>query len=185
MPDTSKPLPDQQHIRDDLRGILRGEVLFDDLSRTLYATDASLFEVRPLGVVTPRDEEDVCALVRYAAEHELPLVPRGAGTGVAGESLGSGLVVDLSVHMRSILDVGEDHVRVQPSVTLRALSTELAAAGRRFAPNPACLECTVGGMLATNASGSRAIRHGYTRDHVESLRVVLDTGEAVAVGRER
>src|SRR5438034_3952759 len=123
MADTSKPLPDQQHIRDDLRGILRGEVLFDDISRTLYATDASLFEVRPLGVVTPRDEEDVCALVRYAVEHDLPLVPRGAGTGLAGESLGAGLVVDLSRHMRAVLDVGDSFVRVQPGVTLRELST--------------------------------------------------------------
>src|SRR4051794_29229914 len=106
MPDSQKPLPDQQHIRDDLRGVLRGEVLFDDISRSLYATDASIFEVRPLGIVTPQDEDDVRALVRYAAEHEIPLIPRGAGTGVAGESLGSGLVVDLSRHLRSILDIG-------------------------------------------------------------------------------
>src|SRR5262249_5189320 len=145
----------------------------------------SLFEVRPLGVVTPRDEEDVCALVRYAVEHDIPLVPRGAGTGLAGESLGAGLVVDLSRHMRDILEVSDHFVRVQPGVTLRELSARLAAVGRRFAPNPACLECTVGGMLATNASGSRAARHGYTREHVESLRLVLDTGEAVAVSRER
>src|SRR6516165_1240809 len=170
MLDSQKPLPDQLHIRDDLRGILRGEVLFDDISRDLYATDASIFEVRPLGVVTPRDEDDIRALVRYAAEREIPLVPRGAGTGLAGEALGSGLVVDLSRHLRSILDVGEETVRVQPGVTLRDLSVALAAVGRRFAPNPACQECTVGGMLATNASGSRALRQGYTRDHVESLR---------------
>ncbi len=185
MADNRIPLLDQRHIRDDLRGILRGEVMFDDLTRMLYSTDASIFEVRPLGVVTPRDEEDVCALVRYAAEHDVPLIPRGAGTGLAGESLGSGIVVDLSRHLRSILEIGVDTIRVQPGVMLRELTNALAAAGRRFAPNPACLECTLGGMLATNASGSRALRHGYTRDHVESLRVVLDTGEAVAVSHER
>src|SRR5947208_8390665 len=151
MPDSRKPLPDQQHVRDDLRGVLRGEVLFDDVSRTLYSTDASLFEVRPLGVVTPRDEEDVCALVRYAVEHDIPLVPRGAGTGLAGESLGAGLVVDLSRHMRAILAVGADTVRVQPGVVLRHLTATLAKEGRRFAPDPAHLECTLGGMLATNA----------------------------------
>jgi FAD/FMN-containing dehydrogenase/Fe-S oxidoreductase len=185
MLDSQHPLPDQERLRDDLRGILRGEVLFDDLTRNLYATDASIFEVRPLGVVTPRDEEDVCVLVRYAAEHEVPLIPRGAGTGVAGESLGRGVIVDLSRHMRAILDVGEDTIRVQPGVTLREINTALAAVGRRFAPNPACLECTAGGMLATNASGSRALHHGYARDHVESLRLVLDTGDVVAVARER
>src|SRR5436309_2929943 len=85
--------PQRERIRDDLRGLIRGEILWDDLSRVLYSTDASIFEVRPAGVVVPRDEEDVQALVRYAAEHQVPLVPRGAGTGVAGESLGAALVV--------------------------------------------------------------------------------------------
>ena len=112
MAELRKPIADQLRIRDDLEGIVRGDVLFDDITQALYSTDASLFEVKPLGVVVPRDEEDVCALVRYAAEHELPLIPRGAGTGVAGESLGSGLVVDLSCHLRAILEVGSDTVRV-------------------------------------------------------------------------
>src|SRR5689334_18513568 len=107
----------RERIRDDLKGILEGELLFDDLSRRLYSTDASVFEVEPAGVVVPRHEDDVRALVRYAAEHGVALVPRGAGTGLAGESLGSGLVVDLSRHFRAILDVGGDRVRVQPGVT--------------------------------------------------------------------
>src|SRR5437773_10625220 len=98
--------PQREHVLDDLKGILKGELLFDELSRALYSTDASIFEVKPLGVVAPRDEEDVQALVRYAAEHHIPLVPRGAGSGVAGESLGTGIVVDLSRHFRAILDVG-------------------------------------------------------------------------------
>src|SRR5579872_329824 len=93
-------------IRDDLKGFFKGELLFDELSRALYSTDASIFQVRPLGVAVPRDEEDVQALVRYAAEHQVPLVPRGAGSGVAGESLGTGIIVDLSRHFRSILEVG-------------------------------------------------------------------------------
>src|SRR5205085_6056869 len=92
MPDLRKPIADQRRIRDDLEGIVRGDVLFDDITRTLYSTDASLFEVRPLGVVAPRDEEDICAVVRYAAEHEVPLIARGAGTGVAGGALGGGLI---------------------------------------------------------------------------------------------
>ncbi|HZT80477.1 MAG TPA: FAD-binding protein, partial [Gemmataceae bacterium] len=79
--------PQRDRTADDLRGILKGEVLCDDLSRVLYSTDASIFQVEPLGVVVPRDEEDVQALVRYAAEHRVPLVARGAGTGLAGEAL--------------------------------------------------------------------------------------------------
>jgi FAD/FMN-containing dehydrogenase/Fe-S oxidoreductase len=177
-------LSQRQRIRDDLKGLVKGELLFDDLSRALYATDASIFEVRPLGVALPRDEEDVQALVRYAGENQLPLIARGAGTGLAGESLGPGLVVDLGKHFRQILDVGTDTVRVQPGVTYRELSRRLAAVGRRFAPDPAVGEATVGGLVATNASGARVYRHGYTRDHVAGLRVVLDSGDAADVGRQ-
>lgn len=176
-------LPQRERIRDDLKGILKGELLFDDLSRTLYSTDASIFEIQPAGVVVPRDEEDVQALVRYAGEHQLALVPRGAGTGLAGAALGEGLIVDVSKHFRSILEVGEDTVRVQPGVVFRDLTRELARVGRRFAPDPANVECTLGGMLATNASGARAFRRGFTRDYVVRLRAVLDNGDAVDLGR--
>jgi FAD/FMN-containing dehydrogenase/Fe-S oxidoreductase len=176
--------PQRERIRDDLKGIVKGELLFDDLSRLLYSTDASIFEVQPAGVVVPRDEEDVQALVRYAGEHKVPLIARGAGSGVAGESLGSGLIVDLSKHFRAILEVGAETVRVQPGVVYRDLARELARIGRRFAPDPADVECTLGGMLANNASGARAFRHGFTRDHVIQLRAVLDNGEVADVGRQ-
>ena len=95
-------------ICDDLRGIVRGDLLFDDLSRVLYSTDASIFQVQPSGVVVPRDEEDVQELVRYAAANGVPLVARGAGSGLAGESLGDGLVVDLSRHFREIVEIGAE-----------------------------------------------------------------------------
>ncbi len=173
-----------QNLREDLRGIVKGELLFDDLNRSLYSTDASIFEIRPLGIAVPQDTEDVQALVRYAAEHKIPLIPRGAGSGVAGESLGPGLIVDLSRHFRSILEIGTETVRVQPGVVYRELNAELAKIGRCFAPDPASGEqCTIGGMIATNASGARALRHGYTRDHVVSLQAVLDTGEPARLGK--
>jgi FAD/FMN-containing dehydrogenase/Fe-S oxidoreductase len=175
----------RERTRDDLKGIFKGELLFDDLSRALYSTDASIFEVRPAGVAVPRDEEDIQALVKYAAENHVPLIPRGAGTGVAGESLGTGLVVDLSQHFRAIQEITNDTARVQPGVIWRELNAQLARIGRRFAPDPASGDqCTVGGMIANNASGARALRHGYTRDHVVGLRVVLDSGAAVPVGKE-
>src|SRR5437867_1456766 len=156
---------EQQHerIRDDLKGVVKGEFLFDDLSRSLYSTDASIFQVLPVGVAVPRDEEDVQAIVRYAAEHRIPLVPRGAGTGCAGESLGAGLIIDLSRHFRRILEIGADTVRAQPGVVYRDLNLQLARIGRRFAPDPASgAQCTLGGMLANNASGAHALKHGYT-----------------------
>lgn len=174
----------RERIREDLKGLLKGSLHFDDLTRALYSTDASIFQVQPLGVAVPVDEEDVQALVRYAAEHQVPLIPRGAGTGMSGEALGSGLVVDLSQHLRRIVSIDNDVVRVQPGVVYRDLQEALAKVGRRFAPDPASgAECTLGGMLATNASGARAVRFGYTRDHVVSLRTVLDNGDAVDIGR--
>lgn len=178
------PAGQRDRLRDDLHGVFRGDLLFGPLDCALYSTDASLFQVTPIGVATPRDEDDLRVLVRYAAEHHLPLIPRGAGTGVAGESLGPGLVVDLSRHMRGVLVVGSDSVRVQPGVVLRALNEQLAADGRRFAPDPANVHCTIGGMAATDASGARAIRHGTTRDHVARLRAIFADGETADVGRE-
>jgi FAD/FMN-containing dehydrogenase/Fe-S oxidoreductase len=174
----------RRRLRDDWKGHFRGELLLDEVARGLYATDASLFEVEPLAVAVPRDEDDLRYLVAYTHEHQVPIIARGAGTGVAGEALGPGLVVDLSVHFRAILDIGSETVRVQPGVVLRELNAALAKHGRRFAPDPAsAASCTLGGMLATNASGGNALRHGYTGDHVAALRVVWDSGEVAVVRR--
>lgn len=175
----------RSRIRDDLQGFFKGELQFDEVARILYSTDASIFQVKPLGVAVPRDEDDVRALVRYAYENRVPLMARGAGTGMAGESLGAGLIVDFTKRFREIVEVGSDTVRVQPGVTLDALNQRLARDGRRFAPDPASgAVCTLGGMLATNASGSHALLHGYTNDHVVSLRAVLDNGDAVTALEE-
>ena len=95
--------PEQQRIEEDLRGLLQGDVRCDDLFTQLYASDASIYELRPLGVVRPRSLDDVVATVRYAAENHLPIHARGAGTGLAGESLGRGLVVDFSRYFRRIV----------------------------------------------------------------------------------
>jgi FAD/FMN-containing dehydrogenase/Fe-S oxidoreductase len=161
----------------DLRPHFRGGLHFDDLTCGLYATDASPFQVAPLGVAVPHDADDLAVLVAYASETSLPLIPRGAGTGLAGESLGPGLVVDLSVHLRAIPQIGPDWVHVEAGVTLAELNAALAPCGRRFAPDPASgATCTIGGMIATNASGGTVFRHGYTRDYVRSLRVIWDDG---------
>jgi FAD/FMN-containing dehydrogenase/Fe-S oxidoreductase len=173
----------RERVHDDLKGIVKGELLFDDLARILYSTDASPFEIEPLGVVAPRDEEDVRALVRYAGENQATLTARGAGAGLAGESLSAGIVVDFSKYFRSILEESSDAVRVQPGVVHRDLARRLAASGRRLAPEPTHGECTIGGMAACDVSGPRAFRHGSVRDHVRALRVVLDDGSAATVGR--
>ena len=175
---------DLRRLQDDLRGFFQGDILFDDVARLLYSTDASIFQIHPAGIVMPRHEDDVRSLARYAQEHSIPLIARGAGTGLAGESLGTGLIVDLSKYFRSIAEVGADTVRVEPGVTLSALNARLAEVGRRFAPDPASgTVCTIGGMLATNASGARAVKYGYMRDHVAAVRAVLDNGDVATLGR--
>jgi len=166
-------------LTDDLRGEFRGRLHVDAPTRTLFATDASLFQVLPHAVAVPTDEADLQLLIRYAHEQALPIIPRGAGTGLAGESLGWGIVVDLSVAFRRILDVADDRITVEAGVTLSQVNAALAARGRRFAPHPASAAiCTIGGMIATNASGGNAYVHGYTRDHILGLRAIWDDGEA-------
>lgn len=171
-------------IESDLRGTFRGRLQFDAVTRGLYSTDGSPFQITPLGVAVPEDEDDVATLVAYCAEKLISVIPRGAGTGVAGESLGPGLVVDLSQSFRRIVAIGADSVIVQPGVVHAELNEALAKVGRRFAPDPASsTTCTLGGMVATNASGANTFRHGYTQDHVLALRTVWDNGEKSSVGR--
>ena len=172
-------------IHDDLRGIISGELLFEPIERAAYAHDASLYEIDPLGVVVPRGVDDVTALVRYAGENGITIQPRGAGTGLAGETLGAGLVVDFSRHFRRIVQIGADHVVVQPGVVLDVLNSRLAAVGRRVGPDPSHSEArTIGGMVGLNAAGMRSIRYGTTADHVRKLGVVFANGEADEVGFE-
>jgi len=172
-------------VHDDLRGIITGELLFEPIGRAAYAHDASLYEIDPLGVVVPRTLDDVIALVRYAAENSIPIHARGAGTGLAGETLGSGLVVDFSRHFRRVLEVGTDHVVVQPGVVLNVLNAQLAAVGRQVGPDPSHSEArTIGGMVGLNAAGTRSIRYGTTADHVQNLAVVFANGETDDVSFE-
>ncbi|QEG25327.1 Anaerobic glycerol-3-phosphate dehydrogenase subunit C [Gemmata obscuriglobus] len=174
---------DETQIIDDLRGSFRGRLHFDRLTRGLYATDASPFHTEPALVAVPEDVESVANLVRYCHEHAIPLAPRGAGTGLSGESLTWGVVLDLSRHFRQVLAIGPDTVTVQAGAVLADLNAELARVGRRFAPNPAsAATCTIGGMIATNASGANAFLHGYTRDHVAGLGVVWNNGERDRIG---
>jgi FAD/FMN-containing dehydrogenase/Fe-S oxidoreductase len=172
-------------IYDDLRGILGGELLFEPIERAPYAHDASLYEIDPLGVVVPRTREDVANLVRYASENAIPLHARGAGTGLAGETLGSGLVVDFSRHFRRIVAIESDRVVVQPGVVLDVLNARLAPLGRKVGPDPSHSESrTIGGMVGLDAAGIRSLRYGTTADHVKRLSVIFANGEMDDVGFE-
>lgn len=172
-------------IAEDLGGVLKGEIHCDPLAVAMYSSDASLYQILPAGVAYPRDQEDVVALAKYAAETDTPLVARGAGTGLAGESLGRGLIVDFSRHMRRIESIDEATVRVQPGVVRARLNRELRSRGRYFPPDPSGGNVTtIGSMLALDAAGSHSVRIGSTRDHVRSLGVVLAGGHLLEVENE-
>ena len=176
--------PDQQRIEEDLRGLVQGEVRCDDVFTQLYSTDASIYELRPLGVVRPRSVADVVAIVRYAAENHVPIHPRGAGTGLAGESLGRGLVVDFSRYFRRIVADEGGRVRVQPGMVLENLNRYLRQSGRLFGPDPAMRSVTtMGSVVAIDAGGSHWPRYGSARRHVEELQVVLADGTVLRVGQ--
>jgi FAD/FMN-containing dehydrogenase/Fe-S oxidoreductase len=162
-----------------LRSLVHGDVEFDEVSRRLYATDAGLTQVEPLGVVSPRDAEDVVRLVAYAAEMGLSLVPRGMGSGLNGGAVGPGIQVDFSRYMNSVVEVGPDStwVRVQPGIVLAQLNEALRPRGVFFPPDPSSENhCSLGGMIGTNASGARTVAYGATKDHVLALDVVMADG---------
>ena len=147
---------DERRIRyhDDLRGLIQGELHFDPVGRAPYAHDAGIHAIDPTGVIVPRSLEDVRAALHYAAERALPVHARGAGTGLAGESLGSGLVLDFSQHFRRIVEIGSDSVVVQPGVVVDDLNATLEPLGRRLGPDPGgSSTCTIGGMIACDSAG--------------------------------
>lgn len=175
----------QTRLVEDLAGLFRGELACDRISTALYATDGSLHQMTPLAVACPRDRDDLITLVNYAAEQQLPLIARGAGTSVGGESLGSGIIVDFSRHMHAIEHVGEQSVRVQPGVVHSVLNRMLAQTGRCFAPDPSnSTTTTIGSMVALDAAGSHSVRVGSTRDHVLSIEAVLASGKSFLAENE-
>ena len=176
---------DRQRLQDDLRGIVRGDVLCDPIMTQLYASDASIYQIAPLGVVRPRSVYDVIATAQYAAEHELKLHPRGSGSGVAGESLGRGLIIDFSRYMRRItIEPDSTRVTVQSGAVLAEVNRSLKHHGRSFGPDPMTRSITtMGSVVATNASGSHYLRSGSARDTIESMRIVTIDGELVELSR--
>ncbi len=177
------PAPDPTTLQAALAKAVRGEVRFDRLSRAIYATDASLYSIPPVGVVMPLDAADVAATVRVCGELGASIVPRGAGTGIAGGAVGAGVQIDFSRHMRGILriDPAQRLARVQPGVVLDDLNAALAAHGLHFAPDVATASrATIGGMIANNSCGSHSVRYGRTVDHVAALTCVLASGETVS-----
>lgn len=165
-----------------LRSAVDGDVRFGRLHRAMYATDASIYQIAPIGVLLPKNAADVVAAVRICAELGVPIVPRGAGTGLTGGAVGDGLQIDFSRYMNHIgrLDLERRTVEVEPGVVLDELNARLAPHGLRFAPDVATSSrATIGGMIANNSCGAGSVRWGRTVDHVLKLRCILADGNVV------
>src|SRR5215468_2234252 len=148
------------------------EIAFDNLTRQLYATDASLYQIEPAAVAFPRSTEQASALVQAAMQAGVSVIPRGAGTGLVGGAIGDGLVIDFSRHNRQITDFDAEKrtVRVGAGVVLDQLNEFLHPFGFRFGPDVATsARATLGGMIANNSSGSHVPFYGTTADHIKEL----------------
>ncbi|PXY22295.1 FAD-binding and (Fe-S)-binding domain-containing protein [Prauserella muralis] len=168
-----------------LRADVAGEVAFDDYTRHLFSRDASMYAIRPAGVVFPRDADDVAAAVAAARDHEVPVVPRGAGTSLAGQTVGAGLVLDLSRHLTRITDLDPESrtATVQLGVVQDQLNRAAAPHGLMFGPDTSTSNrATLGGMIGNNSAGSGSVRYGMTIDHVRSLDVVLSDATTARLG---
>lgn len=168
-----------------LRSRLDGEVFTDPVRLIIYSTDASDYKERPLAVVYPRHENDLRELVRFARENTLTLIPRTAGTSLAGQVVGKGIVVDMSRHMTRILEINQEErwVRVQPGVVLDELNIALRSTGLFFGPETSTSNRSmIGGMIGNNSCGLHSIVYGTTRDHTLSVRAVLSDASVAEFG---
>jgi FAD/FMN-containing dehydrogenase/Fe-S oxidoreductase len=170
---------DPHALRRDLESEIEGEVRFDKVSRALYSTDASVYQIEPAAVVVPRSTADVVAVVNICRAHGTSITMRGGGTSQAGQAIGAGVVVDTSKYLNRLLEVhvAERWARVEPGIVLDELNAALRPHELRFAPDiSTASRATVGGMMANNSSGARSVLYGKTIDHVLEQHVVLADG---------
>ncbi|HJX71734.1 MAG TPA: FAD-linked oxidase C-terminal domain-containing protein, partial [Bacteroidales bacterium] len=158
---------------------IEGDLLFDNTSRLIYSTDASAYREKPIAVARPKTNDDIKKLVNFARNHQIGLIPRAAGTSLAGQVVGSGIVVDVSRYLTNILEVNpeEKWVRLQPGVILDELNLYLKKYGLFFGPETSTSNrCMIGGMVGNNACGAHSLIYGSTRDHLLSVKAILCDG---------
>jgi len=170
------------NLEAELNESIQGDVLFDEMSCHIYSTDASLYQIKPMGIVLPRSGDEIRRIVQIASKHQVPLLPRGGGTSLAGQTVLAGLVVDCSKYLTAILEVNSEErwVRVEPGIVLDNLNESLKTHNLHFAPDPATSSrANIGGMIGNNSAGVRSIRYGKTVDQILEISIVLPTGEAL------
>ena len=165
-----------------LRNLLKGDLFIDDLHKRLYATDASVYKEMPLAVAIPKTIDDIKQIIAFASENGASIIPRTAGTSLAGQVVGNGIVVDVSKHFTKIIEVNKEEkwVRVEPGVIRDDLNKYLKDYGLFFAPETSTANrCMIGGMVGNNSCGSHSPIYGTTRDHLLELETILADGSEV------
>ena len=176
---------ERDQLRAELEGVVRGEVRFDSYTRAIYATDASIYQMDPVGVVLPRGAADVQAVIETCNRHGVAVLPRGGGTGLSGQTVNHAVVIDFSKYMHDLLEINreEQWVRTQPGVTLDELNRQLQPHGLMFTPDPSTSSrANVGGAMGNNSCGAHSIIYGKTVDHVLEMDVTLSDGTQTVFG---
>jgi len=167
-----------EQFEQELRDQIEGEVHFDPISRRAYSVDASIYEIEPIGIVVPKTKESIIQAVNIARAHGVPIIPRGAATGITGGCIGKGLVIDTSKYLNRIIDIGLETACCEAGVVQDQLNAALGSKGMRLGPDTSTgNRATIGGMTANNAAGARSLRYGRMVDHVEKVEIVLSNGE--------
>ena len=175
---------DYFEIAAELKKRIEGDVRFDRYSRVLYSTDASIYQIEPVGVVVPRHKGDVQAVIELANKLDVSVLPRGGGTSLAGQAVGHSIVLDFSKYMRNVLEVNQEELwcRVQPGLVQDELNAHVRAMGLQFGPDTSTSNrATIGGMIGNNSSGAHSLTYGKTLDHVIELTVLLADGSEVVL----
>ena len=176
---------ERQDIADELERRVAGEVRFDPYSRLLYSTDASIYQMEPIGVVIPRTVEDVQAVVEFAATEGIPVLPRSGGTSLAGQTVNHAIVMDFSKYLNKVLEVNaeEQWARVEPGIILDQLTRQVGSHGLQYAPDPTTANrACVGGGIGNNTCGAHSVIYGKTLDHIRELDVILSDGSSAHFG---
>ena len=176
---------ERQEIADELTHRVDGEVRFDPYSRLLYSTDASIYQMEPVGVVIPRNAADVQAVVEFGAREGIPVLPRSGGTSLAGQTVNHAIVLDFSKYLNNVLEVNpeEQWARVQPGIILEQLTRQVSAHGLQYAPDPTTANrACVGGGIGNNTCGAHSVIYGKTLDHIKELDVILSDGSTARLG---
>ena len=169
----------------DLKNEIKGGVKTDPVTRVLYSTDASIHKIEPIGVAFPRDLDELQKIVALANEYQIPLIPRGSGSSLAGQAIGKGLIIDCSRHLTKVVDINQEErsAVVEPGLVLDDFNRAVRKYSLQFGPDPASSErATMGGCIGNNAAGAHSIIYGMTADHIISAEVILADGSTATLG---